>query len=110
MFLVPCSVFSSPFSCSSQKQKGIYKHNNRWRARLWIPEKGEIYLGHYRSKEDAALAFDRAAIALRTFAKATKQGLNYSKDIYKEEWKLLEVSLRAHIFFSRNPPKACQAA
>ena len=76
---------------SLQKQKGIYKHKNRWRARLWIPEQGEIYLGHYRSKEDAALAFDRAAIALRTYEKASKQGLNYSKDIYKEEYKMLEV-------------------
>ena len=62
-------------------------------------------MGHYRSKEDACLAFDRAAIALRTFAKATKQGLNYPKDIYKEEWKILEVSLRAHIFFHEIPPK-----
>ncbi|QDZ21206.1 AP2/ERF domain-containing protein [Chloropicon primus] len=79
-----------PYQILKKKQKGIYKHNNRWRARLWIPEKGEIYLGHYRSKEDAALAFDRAAIALRTYAKATKQGLNYSKDIYKEEFRLLE--------------------
>ena len=56
------------------------------------------------------MAFDRAAIALRTFAKATKQGLNYSKDIYKEEWKILEVSLRAHIFFFTKSPKACQEA
>ena len=57
---------------------------------MWIPTQGETYLGHYRSKEDAALAFDRAAIALRTYEKATEQGLNYAKDTYKEEYKLLE--------------------
>lgn len=73
-----------------QKQKGFYKHKKLWRARLWLPDAGEVYLGHYRQKEEAALAFDRAAIALRTFEVAAKQGLNYSADKFRDEYKLLE--------------------
>ncbi len=48
-------------STSGYKGVSWSKKNNRWRARINVSGK-EVYLGHFLNKEDAAKAYNEAAI------------------------------------------------
>ncbi len=41
--------------------KGVSKHHKKWRAYIVLKEK-QIHIGLYRTKEDAALAYNEAAL------------------------------------------------
>mmetsp|Transcript_22680 Transcript_22680/g.43356 ORF Transcript_22680/g.43356 Transcript_22680/m.43356 type:complete len:121 (-) Transcript_22680:197-559(-) len=43
---------------------GVYKNQGVWRARIFERD-GEVYLGHYTDKEEAAKAYDKAVLKLR---------------------------------------------
>lgn len=44
--------------------KGVALVNKKWRSRIWY-ESRQIHLGYFRSKEEAACAYDAAALRLR---------------------------------------------
>lgn len=62
--------------------KGVYKNHGLWRVRIWVSDH-EVYLGHYSSKKKAASAYDQAAICLRGWDTAVREGLNLDQGLYK---------------------------
>ena len=58
---------------------------------MWTPD-GEVYLGHFNSSEKAGQAYDRAAICLKGFEEAVKDGLNFRSTTYHQERDILEES------------------
>lgn len=68
--------------------KGVYRHNRKWKARIkWNGKL--LYLGLYATKEQAAVAYDQAAIKYYgEFA-----NLNFPDGLPKEYQQQLELNL-----------------
>lgn len=64
--------------------KGVYKNHGFWRCRIWVSDH-EVYLGHFVSKRKAATTYDQAAICLRGWDTACREGLNLDQHVYKPQ-------------------------
>mmetsp|Transcript_25834 Transcript_25834/g.31332 ORF Transcript_25834/g.31332 Transcript_25834/m.31332 type:complete len:116 (+) Transcript_25834:386-733(+) len=69
--------------------KGIYKNQGLWRARIFEKD-GEVYLGHFEQKEEAARAYDKAVLKIRGVEYAQLHGLNFDVREYEKDLKFLE--------------------
>ncbi|KAK1374148.1 AP2-like ethylene-responsive transcription factor [Heracleum sosnowskyi] len=79
---------SNGFSRGVSQYRGVAKHhsNGRWEARIGrIDEKKYMYLGTYGSQEEAAIAYDKAAIKLRGTKAVTNFDINTYVDLLKKD-------------------------
>mmetsp|Transcript_18996 Transcript_18996/g.48769 ORF Transcript_18996/g.48769 Transcript_18996/m.48769 type:complete len:117 (+) Transcript_18996:78-428(+) len=66
------------------KYKGVYQNQGYWRARIWNKDT-EVYLGHFADAEQAAAAYDKAAIRLRGLKAALHDLLNLDERTYMDD-------------------------
>ncbi|KAK9824250.1 hypothetical protein WJX72_008929 [[Myrmecia] bisecta] len=80
------NALSTSSSCSSA-YRGVSKHRltQRWEASLWLQGR-QLYLGGFVSEEDAAHAYDIAALA----CKGREVPTNFDISYYAEELKQVE--------------------
>mmetsp|Transcript_634 Transcript_634/g.1120 ORF Transcript_634/g.1120 Transcript_634/m.1120 type:complete len:118 (-) Transcript_634:166-519(-) len=67
-----------------RQYKGVYRNQGYWRARIWNKD-AEVYLGHFSDIEQAAGAYDKAAIRLRGVKAALNDLLNLDERRYMDE-------------------------
>ncbi|KAK3241531.1 hypothetical protein CYMTET_48712 [Cymbomonas tetramitiformis] len=69
--------------------RGIYKNQGLWRTRIFERD-GEIYVGHFESKEEAARAYDKACLKHRGVKWANDFGLNYEVRDYEADIEMFK--------------------